>query len=84
MIVKFFDTDFEVKLCYIDKISYYSLGLSLQIICHTRIYESLVTIPIHKVICSNLCQILHPNISKNNVCNIAASDILSLVISCNL
>lgn len=64
MIVKFFETDFEVKLCYIDKISYYSLGLSLQIICHTRIYESLVTIPIHKVICSNLCQILHPNISK--------------------
>lgn len=23
-----------------------------------------MTIPIHKVICSNLCQILHPNISK--------------------
>lgn len=40
MIVKFFDTDFEVKLCYIDKISYYSLGLSLQIICHNRTYES--------------------------------------------
>lgn len=29
MIVKFFDMDFEVKLCYIDKIFYYLLGLLL-------------------------------------------------------
>lgn len=40
-----------------------------------------MTIPIHKVICTILCQILNPNISKSNVCNIAASDILSSVIS---